>query len=226
MGTAGLDTYLYELYDPSAEYKLTYNDTKSTKSKWEITVGSDKNTSTYVTNYGDGSVPTKNTTSQGLTNVNYDGTRVYFAVRLKAKAKPDVVVIDYGLPVEIDVLANDDFAKNAANKIQAAVTGIDDTDTLPANGLESAPADTFVTSEKGSHGTLVLNEATSKLTYTPSSMNMPSEDVFVYAAKDTTNGRYYYSTVTVIPATSIYYEDGFVIYALQRFRICLFPLTA
>jgi hypothetical protein len=39
--------------------------------------------------------------------VDYSNTVAWFAVKYEKSTVPDVVVIDYGLPVDIDVLHND-----------------------------------------------------------------------------------------------------------------------
>ncbi len=47
-----------------------------------------------------------------------------------------------------------------------------------------------------------------KVIFTPSNLEMSNENIFYYEYK-TVEGEYFYSTVTVIPATNIYYEDSF-----------------
>ena len=189
----------YDLYDPASGYTISVS-TVDGESCWIITKGEGKKASTYVTGYG-GDPTTEN--SENCEVASYENTVVYFALKAKAKAKPDTVVIDFGLPVIINVLAND---PDDLEEVTAIAKKDGD---LPANGQETAPS--FDGTEKqGNYGILELVDA-DEVKYTPTSMQMPAEDVFVYAAK-TNEGKYYYSTVTVIPATTIYYEDSFVRY--------------
>ena len=135
---------------------------------------------------------------------------VWFAVTYTVKAIPDAVVIDYGLPVDIHVLKNDMFYDKGtlqevgAEKTDGGVTG-------DANAA-------FTTTEfTGTYGTatVISNESVpedSVVRYTPADMRMNGVDKFSYAVNYTgsESSGYYYGTVTVIPATTIYYEDSFV----------------
>jgi hypothetical protein len=99
----------YDLYDRNAEYKI-YVDSTHGNSYWKITAPDPDNlvklvNTTYVTNYG--GVPTTKVDSQGESGVAYDRTVVWFALMVTPSLEPDVVVIDYGLSVEINVLNND-----------------------------------------------------------------------------------------------------------------------
>ena len=105
---------------------------------------------------------------------------------------PDQLVVDFGLPVEIDVLANDvtTFASGSTARIQIANQG-------------TAVA----------YGTLTVTED-QKVRYT---LNAPLDDVvtFTYQAQavdpvDSTSSEWSEpTTVTIIPATSMYYEQDF-----------------
>lgn len=197
---------IYQLYYPSASYSVVYNES------WQNNGG----TTTYVTNYGGAASSNAENSDSAAMNggaLDLEKTVVYFALMVKADPQPDAVVIDFGLSVSIDVLANDGFAI-ANNAVQASVVGVAKNSTLPNNGLTTAPnSKSFINSQTGLHGVLQLVQDGSGVQYTLNSMMMSGEDVFVYAAKDQTSGRYYYSTVTVIPATTIYYEDSFVQYS-------------
>ena len=194
----------YTLYDTSAAYNVRIN--SNSTGGWTIIKGKDPAT-TYVTEYGGD--PTR---ELRMENGGYDYTHtvVWFAVTYTVKAIPDAIVIDYGLPVDIHVLKNDLFYDKGtlqyvgAEKTDAAVTG-------DANAA-------FTTTEfTGTYGKAEVFANTSVpedsvVRYTPANMRMDGVDKFSYAVNYTgsENRGYYYGTVTVIPATTIYYEDSFV----------------
>ena len=189
----------YELYDSSAEY--TVHVYSGTGSNWEITKGTTVAT-TYVTGFG-GTPDYSNELSEDG-DYQYTDTTVWFAVLWKVQALPDTVVIDYGLPVDISVLTNDMFGENGKLTGVGAYSG-----SLNLDGYDATNALT-ATEHKGTYGTASING--DKIRYTPSNMQMDSYDKFAYSVNytGTTNSGYYYDTVTVIPATTIYYEDSFV----------------
>lgn len=115
---------------------------------------------------------------------------------------PDVVVIDFGLDVVVDVLAND----QAMNGIDPTMTGIG-AYTNPAFGTAGV---------KGSFGTLTIeNQAAGKVRYRldRDGMDMKTAEIFRYEVQYVDSGNVLVSdntTLTVIPASIIYYEDDFV----------------
>lgn len=194
----------YALYDTEAAYNVRIN--SNSTGGWTITKGTNPAT-TYVTEYGGDPTTQLNATENSY---DYTHTVVWFAVKYTVKAIPDAVVIDYGLPVDIHVLTNDMFYDKGvlmyvgAEKTDGAVTG----DTNAA----------FITNEyTGKYGTatVIANESVPEdcvVRYTPANMQMNSVDKFSYAVLYTgaENSGYYYGTVTIIPATTVYYEDSFV----------------
>lgn len=196
----------YTLYDESAAYKVRIN--SNSTGNWTITKGMNPAT-TYVTEYGG------DPTTELVANENsydYTHTVVWFAVKYVVKAIPDAVVIDYGLPVDIHVLKNDMFY----DKGTLEYIGAEKTDGAVSGDTNAA----FVTTEfTGTYGEAAVISDTSVpeesvVRYTPANMKMNSIDKFSYAVNYSgeVNKGYYYGTVTVIPATTIYYEDGFVTY--------------
>ena len=196
----------YTLYDAGAAYEVRIN--SNSTGSWTITKGKDPAT-TYVTEYG-GDPTTKLVATEN--SYDYTHTVVWFAVTYTVKAIPDAVVIDYGLPVDIHVLKNDMFYDKGtlqyigAEKTKGAVTG-------DANAAFTS------TEYTGTYGkaTVIPNASVAEdsvVRYTPANMQMDSVDKFSYAVNYTgsENSGYYYGTVTVIPATTIYYEDSFVTY--------------
>lgn len=212
----------YTLFDSGASYEIQVNSNGG--GSWTITVGQDVDgkQTTYVTEYGGD--PTTKISSENENGVDYTRTTVWFAVQYRIQTVPDTVVIDYGLPVDIHVLGNDiGFAQNAQLQYIGSLSQFD----IPENkkpweylrDLEVSKTPVFETTEiDGSFGTAKVMDG--KVRYTLSEANgmqMNKEEVFAYAVdytgapvtNDYSNG-YYYSTVTVIPATTIYYEDSFV----------------
>ena len=118
----------------------------------------------------------------------------------------DSVVIDYGLPVRIHVCVNDQ--NMGEGTLTAIGTKLADGTKIGANAYNESKLVDGVTSG------LVLPNGTASIdgntiVYTPSNTQMSTENTFYYEFK-TADGKYYYTTVTVIPATNIYYEEEFI----------------
>lgn len=230
----------YTLFDEGAGYKVTIN----SNGNGSFVISSSSNDmihTTYVEglkaevdlnredarkfySYAlDGTTETFTTTDYVTAN-----TVVWFAVRSTIAAAPDTVVIDYGLPVEIDVAANDILfgdtgsltyvgrsgdtgyiawlmeAGNRGKELWQYLQTLNPGDTSPISG----------TSANGVYGKLSVVKGTNKVRYVPNrkAMQMSEEDTFVYALRY--NGTVksevgmHYSTVTIIPATTIYFEDN------------------
>lgn len=188
----------YALYDTEAAYNVRIN--SNSTGGWTITKGTDPAT-TYVTEYGGDPTTELSTENSGY---DYTHTVVWFAVKYQISCVPDAVVIDFGLPVDISVLANDILGEGAA------VVGLAAVGSIPAAQGTAELAAGFSTEYTGTYGTATINGT--KVRYTPGSMKMDNTEKFAYAAKANLENdqKYYYSTVTVIPAANIYYEDSFV----------------
>lgn len=198
----------YELYDADAAYTVSVRSGDGTGS-WTITRGNSAAATTYVAQYDpNNSAAVSNallsTEVNGGQN-DYTHTVVWFAVKYQISCVPDAVVIDFGLPVDISVLANDILGEGAA------VVGLAAVDRIPdAQGTAELAAGFSQNSYTGTYGTATINGT--KVRYTPKDMQMNGAEKFAYAAKANLENdqKYYYSTVTVIPAANIYYEDSFV----------------
>ena len=162
-------------------------------------------------------------------NWSEDGYTLYIFNYLTSElVQGDSVVIDYGLPVQIDVLANDRVTENDAMGTLEGVAARTE-DTQPGTTV-STISSAMKTEAEGSHGTAALKEVSSNtdgdtsagssenaqkiIEYTPGTMQMDSIDKFTYAVKlndkVVKNGQnYVYGSLDVIPATEIYYEDNF-----------------
>lgn len=127
-----------------------------------------------------------------------------------ARPVEDKIVIDYGLPVEIDVLANDVYRGNKIELVSVTGAGVEvNEDTGDVTNAGSDPV----------YGTAEINKD-EKITYTLS-QQLSGVEVLNYVVKVTGTAtqevtgsgavayEYAVGTVYVIPATSMYYEEDF-----------------
>lgn len=174
----------YELYNDDAQYDINIH--SGTGSNWVIT---DTSQTTYVTDYNGNDYT--NETNVSDSSYDYTHTTVWFAVKYVSKPINDTVVVDFGLPVDISVLSNDMLPADA---VVSAISHD-----------ESTIASTTCT---GTYGTLSINQGGKSVRYemnVDNGMQMQPE-VFYYATTKSS----YSATLTVIPATTVYYEDSFV----------------
>ena len=200
----------YALYDVSAAVTIHTN-TTGTWGGYSITKGNTLTATTAVW-----PKPGADATFDGVDDAenNFTNVTVAFAVVFNVKLIPDAVVIDFGLPVDINVMQND-----LVSQVNGQLYGLTPkTDAAP--DFASAPTEPVanVTNVGGKlnltygHAT-IRNDTT--IRYTPSSMQMNQPEVFGYEVTGTSEvdgtitTKYIRSTVTVIPATTIYYEDNF-----------------
>ena len=118
----------------------------------------------------------------------------------------DSVVIDYGLPVDIDVLANDRVDEYG---IDGSLTSVKN-----KNGDTSSDENLPVSGSYGEARVETKSEGTKVIEYKPTSMSMDSFDEFSYSVqldkKVTGNDNTVVEgSLSIIPATEIYYEDNF-----------------
>lgn len=188
----------YAFYNPAAVLDFIY----STKTSSTITVSDSTNTTKI---YNDA-------TPGGFASLSairdYSELYAAFAIFKDYSLKADVVVIDYGLPVVIDLTGNDDIEGGSVTGISSEVASsvIINTKRYKTSmlaGDKAKPNDTLTLA----HGTARLTGDTVK--YTPTDMRMTAKEVFYYEFT-TSNGGKFYTTVTVVPATILYYEESFV----------------
>ena len=137
--------------------------------------------------------------------------------------KEDTVVIDFGLSVDIDVLTNDtnvggtlagvsirngkeEFKTTLINKV---TTELDNSFSSEAVWKETLGEGEEQTVVSGDYGTAQIKGNT--IRFTPNTMAMDSWQEIMYAVKLPDNNgqhQYVYGMVTVVPATTIYYEDN------------------
>ena len=167
---------------------------------------------TYVTQYDPNNASAySNAVSNNSNSADYTHTVVWFAVKWSIKALPDTVVIDYGLPVDINVLSNDMFGTHG----KLSSIGETFAAMLNTNTTYISEDDELDGTYSSAYGTAVADPKTGTVRYTPANMEMPTYDRFAYSVNYTGTAYpekigHYYSTVTVIPATTIYYEENFL----------------
>ena len=127
-------------------------------------------------------------------------------------AMPEDFVIDFGLSVDMNVVENDQSLGDKNYKVFLLSTD---------PGMEYIRADeagdlTFRETLNAAFGTIKVNEDNS-IRFTLSTMDINRELSFTYAVlvygddnTKTTDDFYYFATVRVIPATTIYFEENFV----------------
>lgn len=202
----------YALYDVSAAVTIHTN-TTGTWGGYSITKG---NTLTATTAVWPKPGADAKFVDAADADGNFTNVTVAFAVVFKVKLIPDAVVIDFGLPVDINVMQND-----LVSQVSGQLYGLtQDTDAKPDFASAYTPSDATVTTV-GEKLNLTYGHATIRndttIRYTPGSMQMSQPEVFGYEvevtgtseADGTPTPKYISSTVTVIPATTIYYEDNF-----------------
>lgn len=140
----------------------------------------------------------------------YSDTKVSFGVLLKTDLQEDTVVLDYGKPVTINVRENDGFKSATLNSVSKAY---DDSEVALNTGTSYSLQEGFKAEESNKYGTLKVKDE-NQVTYTPNKY-MDGIDKYYYAVKGKTSKEgqtvdaYKYSSVSIIPATSVYYEDNF-----------------
>lgn len=214
----------YLLFDNGAKYEVKLNSDGS--GHYIIYTESNGKQTTYVAGVTTNAVTGGSTAGDRTDTTDYAtaSTVVWFGVVANIGCVPDTVVIDFGLPVDIHPLVND-IMMTTGNTVLA---GIGINQTAPASPTQQL-ASGFV----GLNELMTVPFGQAKITntgeddvydaavrYILGTMDMNKESVFSYAAYYTgtvgTNG-YYYSTITVIPATSIYFEDTFVDYHTYQY---------
>lgn len=201
-----------ELYDQVAAYAVNAG-TKGTDGTWTITKGADKVATTYVTGYSGSEYTTTDSTSDDGRDCS--NTTVWFAV-YKVGAS-DAVVLDYGLPVTINVLENDHLSMVEKKEI----VGIGFASNMPAGQTDELDGN-FVGLMTGNFGTAEVADANrGTITYKlddRKSMNFNAPETLAYAVRcpkgfnnaENKEYTYYYARLTIIPAAIVYYEDNFI----------------
>ncbi|MCQ2424692.1 MAG: VWA domain-containing protein [Lachnospiraceae bacterium] len=204
----------YTLYDIKAAYEINVfaeADGTVKKNQFIISGGPDvtnkTTTKVYNTKAGTKYSAYGTYTAADANGFDFANTTVAFAVVWEPRLNPDVIVVDYGIPIDIDVCANDLFDNVphgiSLTKPSAAIdTGVSTTAFFKDSVLELK------------NGKLEKNG--SGLRFTPDSMIFASpmtvyyDTEVTYYEDGTKHTGYLYSSLTIVPATIIYYEDDFV----------------
>ena len=211
----------YQLYDENTEYEIHVYQNENGEDIYNYFTITGGNGTTVVYNTKAG---TKYSTAGQYTSLmeemdgfDFANTTVAFAVVWEQKLVEDTVVVDYGLPVDINVTTND-FVYNAITAIGTETpsttinTGLYDNSTLSVKVDETTHMSGVLS--VGEHSAQVINE--NVIRFTPGSMEFNAPVTFNYETmtdyyvNSAVEQAYMYSSVTVIPATTIYYEDEFV----------------
>lgn len=203
----------YALYDKSAAVTI-YTDTTGAWGGYSITKGNTLTPTTAV--WPKPGADAKFDSVTAVEGNNFTNVTVAFAVVFNVKLIPDAVVIDFGLPVDINVMQND-LVSQVNGQLYGLTLNIEAAPDFASAYTQSVANVTTVGAKLSltyGHAT-IRNDTT--IRYTPSSMQMNQPEVFGYEvevtgtseADGTPTPKYISSTVTVIPATTIYYEDNF-----------------
>lgn len=152
-------------------------------------------------------------------SIDYSSTNVAFAVLWIPTLAEDTIVVDYGLPVAINVVQNDQLM-NTVNSLGTVVTNTaiemntGHTSSGSPIGCEAGKTSYTNSTLYLENGDRVINYG-GLLYYVQNDMefNEPTEFYYDTQASFTQENvlieGYMYSKVTVVPATTVYYEDTF-----------------
>ena len=161
---------------------------------------------TKYTEYG-----TYTSTDKDMAGFDFANTTVAFAVVWQPKLVEDAVVVDFGLDVLIDVVQND-LLQNTLDGIGLSNGAYGTT----AMNTGVAGTSKFGKSDLTIDGNTIHVENEKQVRFSQGDMEFKTPVTFYYesAVNFTEHSQsktgYMYSSVTVIPATTIYYEDDFV----------------
>ena len=160
-----------------------------------------------------GTVPagSADSTEYGSNDPQCTSTWVAFGVLNKTTLIPDSIVLDYGKKVKIDVMENDLLQNAVLNSVAKEDALGADFNFEDDKTLELAAG--FGASVEATNGTATVEDGV--VVYEPTKY-IDSIDRFLYSAQITmgtedgqTETQYKYQEVSVIPATTVYYEDNF-----------------
>lgn len=207
----------YSLYDITTEYEIHVYQTENGEDIYNyfvITAGGGT-TKVYNTKAGTKySDPEKYTADDVFEGFDFANTTVAFAVVWEPALVEDTIVVDYGLPVVINVVQND-LMQNTVSGIGLSNEAYESTEMNTGVSTTNKLGTTALTTSSGS---TISIENENSIRYTQNDMTFSEEDVFYYESPvefyEGSNKQegYMYSKVTVIPATTVYYEDSFVTY--------------
>ena len=161
---------------------------------------------------GDTTVYTLDSSGKPQNVENYNVLVTSFAI-VKISIPNTQVVIDYGLPVSIHTVSAA-MATALGGGVQKIGTTLATGTTINTTAYESSmlTGNGKNSDLEAAHGTFCLSD-NNIIVYTPTDMSMTAVET-IYFEYVIGQGKYFYGTVTVIPATIMYYEDdkGFITY--------------
>ena len=215
-------TYVFNTKADATKYKTpgTYAATSTYKCKEYVEGGQ------YTDDNGAYNIVEKTGASVVETGFDFSNTTVAFAVTWTPGLVEDTVVVDYGLDVVIDVIKNDNMAAGVVGVRTTAPSGVTTEgtyDRVAADTLTSV--DLYIDSnndeavlKENKIGTASVEnlssvrfslDKTNGMQFTDPAEFYYEADVNYYV-NDELKTTSMYSKVTVIPATTIYYEDNYV----------------
>lgn len=149
------------------------------------------------------------------TNIDYANTTVAFAVVWRPSLKEDAVVVDYGLDVEINVITNDALAAGVNGVMLSAPSDVElntGTYTADKGAKDTVESVNWSASTTGNLNNVLFHQKNMNFTEPVKFYYQAGVNYYIYDASGTAtlNTTNMYSSVTVIPATTVYYEDTFL----------------
>ena len=155
---------------------------------------------------------------------DFSNTTVAFGVVWKPELKEDAVVVDYGLDVVVDVIANDAMNAELAGVTTDAPNAEINSGTYTS--AKATTADVYIDTDNDKEGLNELKigtatvenlkavrfslDKTNGMQFTDPAELYYEADVTYYDNNNELQRTNMYSSLTVIPATAVYYEDNFV----------------
>ena len=155
-----------------------------------------------------------------LSNFDFYNTTVAFAVVWQPSLAPDTIVVDYGLDVLINVTFNDLMQDNTISGIGLSRethekdgivenTGISTTKVLGTEALTTSDGSTISIEPAAEGKPTQIRFSQNDMTFNAPVTFYYESEVEYYEKSEMKTG-YLHTSVTVIPATTIYYEDEYV----------------
>ena len=207
----------YYLYDEEAYY--TVKSTSGTTVEGELTV-SDPSSDASATKGGQKQTGAQTTIVVSFDEKNYTESRVAFGIRydmtptyVDEALTNDKIVIDYGEPINVDVLANDPetiTSNKGATKYDGYSRQLVGYTAYNANAnLKQAQTSPGSANYDAKYGYFTIG-TNDKVLYTPTGMISSVERVFCVVKFYTDSDEFYlYEELDIIPATIMYYETDF-----------------
>ena len=179
-----------------------------------VTAGSVTTTKVYNTKAGEKVTGYGNyySTDDDMKGMDFANLTVAFAVVWQPALAPDTVVVDYGLDVLINVLENDLLQDSEISGIGLSASAYGSTAMNSGIVTDSRLGESALSVGDNT----VSIENTKQIRFHQGDMNFTESVTFYYESEakyyenSASRTGYMYSSVTVVPATTIYFEDSYV----------------